>query len=203
MADTPETTEATAVQQPGKEAVRARLIDQLQAAGIKRARGTTAEQAANDLAKLEARLAYMSAASLDALCEVVERNADGPRGDRWPAALLIYRWARKIEPPPVAQSRLVVSYMRSQAGKDALAADQALELVNFLKGYGRPPVGPYFAAQIAESAEQRRRRVSQLERLDGFGGGAMKEDARLELAWHHEQLEAAAQLVAGNDGAQV
>ena len=103
----------------GKARVRAVLIDPLEAGGMQRRSGQKVEDHAAVLASLEARLAYMTEASLAALAEVVERHAGGSRQDRWPGEVPICNWARRIQEPPASESRLVRSYLQSGAGRRA------------------------------------------------------------------------------------
>ncbi|WP_298491567.1 hypothetical protein [uncultured Maritimibacter sp.] len=164
----------------GKARVRAVLIDPLEAGGMQRRSGQKVEDHAAFLASLEARLAYMTEASLAALAEVVERHAGGSRQDRWPGEVPICNWARRIQEPPASESRLVRSYLQSGAGRAAASGGYLVELFRWLKERGVPPGDNFAMASIKGDADDNARRRVRCEEAMKRGTA----DPR-EVAWLH------------------
>ena len=152
----------------GKERVRQYLIDPLVSGGMVRKRGQKVEEHDKMLANLEARLAYMFEDRLKALAEVVERYAEGPKKNIWPAEVSITNWARRLQEPPASESRLVRSYLQSGAGETARIGDYVVELFLYLKKYGAPP-NEYSMQQIRDQADDNRRNRLRIERDQELG----------------------------------
>ena len=152
----------------GKERVRQYLIDPLVSGGMVRKRGQKVEEHDKMLASLEARLAYMFEDRLKALAEVVERYAEGPKKNIWPAEVSITNWARRLQEPPASESRLVRSYLQSGAGEAAVKGGYLVELFFHLKKWGAPP-NEYSMKNILADADTngRRLRVIEGQREDG------------------------------------
>lgn len=161
----------------GKERVRVNLIEPLVSRGMVRKRGQKVEDHQKMLDSLEARLAYMATNRLAALAEVVERYAEGPKKNIWPAEVSITNWARRLQEPPASESRLVRSYLQSGAGDAALSGGYLVELFVYLKRIGAPP-NDYSLKGIREEADDNRRKRAQVER-DREEGRASPRD----LAW--------------------
>ena len=147
----------------GKERVRLNLIDPLVERGMARKRGWTAADHQAMLESLAARLAYMDDDRLLALAEVVERYAEGPKKNIWPAEISITNWARRLQVPPASESRLVRSYLQSGAGAAAQSGGYLVELFNHLKKFGAPP-NDYSLKCIREEAEENQRRRALIKR---------------------------------------
>ena len=141
----------------GKERVRTHLIAPLVRRGMVRKRGRSVEDHQKMLDSLEARLAYMAADRLAALAEVVERYAEGPKKNIWPAEVSITNWARRLQEPPASESRLVRSYLQSGAGDAAKSGGYVVELFLYLKKYGAPP-NDYSMKEIRSQADDNRRK---------------------------------------------
>jgi len=152
----------------GKERVRQYLIDPLVSGGMVRKRGQKVEEHDKMLANLEARLAYMFEDRLKALAEVVERYAEGPKKNIWPAEVSITNWARRLQEPPASESRLVRSYLQSGAGEAARIGGYVVELFLYLKKYGAPP-NEYSMQQIRDQADDNRRNRLRIERDQELG----------------------------------
>lgn len=161
----------------GKERVRVNLIDPLVSRGMVRKRGRSVEDHQKMLDSLEARLAYMDADRLAALVEVIERYAEGPKKNIWPAEVSITNWARRLQEPPASESRLVRSYLQSGAGDAALSGGYVVELFLYLKKYGAPP-NDYSMKEIRSQADGNLRKRARVER-DREDGRADPRD----LAW--------------------
>lgn len=145
----------------GKERVRTYLIEPLNLVGLSRKSGVKVDQHEAIMETLEARLSYMSADNLAALAEVVERYADGPSKDRWPALTKISDWARDLQRPPPSESKLVRSYLQSAAGSKALQENYVVELRAFLKKWGYPP-NAYNYGQIEKEAAENNRTLDAM-----------------------------------------
>lgn len=168
----------------GKERVRQCLIEPLCQKGMVRKRGQKVEDHDKMLASLEARLAYMFEDRLKALAEVVERYAEGPKKNIWPAEVSICNWAVRLQEPPVGQSRLVRSYLQSGAGEAAKSGGYLVELFFYLKKFGAPP-NSYASNQIRQQADDNRRKRANIQRDQEQG----RADAR-DLAWVQGYMDA-------------
>ena len=147
----------------GKERVRTHLIKPLVDGGMTRKRGTSREAESAMLARLEARLAYMTADCLGALVEVIERYAGGKQQNVWPAEVSIYNWARTLQSPPASESRLVRSYLQSAAGRAAQVGGYLVELFLYLKRVGAPP-NSYALVEIKRQAEHNQNTLARIEK---------------------------------------
>lgn len=161
----------------GKERVRVNLIAPLVASGMMRKRGRTVDEHDNFLASLTARLSYMTEDRLTALAEVVERYAEGPKKNIWPAEVSIVNWARRLQEPPASESHLVRSFLQSAAGDAAVAGGYLVELFLYLKRYGAPP-SSFAMTGIRSDAEDNARRREAIE-YDRDEGRASPRD----LSW--------------------
>lgn len=150
----------------GKAAGRARvarlLWDRLDAAGMRPPARQKAEAHAVMRERLTARLAYLSDANLMTLAEVVIDQGGGAAHDRMPGEASILGLARGLQAEPVAQKRIVTSWLASIEGPKALAAGHEVALFRFLRRTGRPPM-PFDLTRIAEQAREDRRRVELIE----------------------------------------
>lgn len=168
----------------GKERVRQCLIDPLSQKGMVRKRSRSVDDHEVMLASLEARLAYMMEDRLMALAEVVERFAEGPKKNIWPAEVSIRNWAVRLQEPPAGQSRLVRSYLQSGAGDAANTGGYLVELFFHLKKFGTPP-NVYTASQIKQQAEENRRKRVAIQRDNETGRAAPR-----DLAWLQGYMDA-------------
>lgn len=161
----------------GKERVRMNLIDPLVGRGMVRKRGQKVEAHDKFLASLEARLAYMAEDRLQALAEVVERHASGPQKNVWPAEVSIMNWAWRLQEVPASESRLVRSYLQSDAGDAARSGGYLVELFVYLRRYGAPP-NDYAMKCIREESEDNQRKRAVIERKREEGRASPR-----ELSW--------------------
>jgi hypothetical protein len=83
----------------------------------------------------------MSDSALKVLRFAIAENAGGKTHTEWPRILLIVNMANAIQKKPPELSRLVTSYMRSAAGRDAWALSpiRAWALAKYLSSCKRPP----------------------------------------------------------------
>ncbi|GMG82599.1 hypothetical protein LNKW23_18120 [Paralimibaculum aggregatum] len=159
--------------------VRERLLDRLREAGLRKPKGVRAEEHEAMLDRLPERLAYMSAASLDALAEAVIERAEGANRNLWPGEVAVLNIARQIQRPPVDRDRLVLTYMASAAGRAAWDRSpwEALALSKWLREYGAPQKDRHWE-RIGEEAAGIARRVEWLRRQKANGDA----EAARELA---------------------
>lgn len=165
----------------GRAAVETRVIDPLRAMGLRKQKRQSAADLEAMFERLRARLSYLSADALEALREAVLRLAGGARRNLWPDEATIYAVARQIEPPPVTHSPMVVSYMRSAAGRAAWDRDEfeAAALLCYLKRGGVPREHSWRV--ITEDAAERRERIERAELYDP------KRAEALRLEWQAER----------------
>lgn len=132
----------------GKAAVRLHLIERLNAAGLQRPRGMTAEAFAQMLGHLCELLSYMTADNLMTLAETL---IEGAQGGRWPAEFVVRDFANRLQRRPAAQSRLITSWLASVEGPKAVARGDLVELLRFLRRKNQPP-SDWDMRQIADEA---------------------------------------------------
>lgn len=171
----------------GKRRVREELIEPLERGGMRRKSGAKVEDHEAFLAGIEARLAYMTRENLAALREVVERYAGGKLKDIWPGEVPIINWARRLQEPPVSQSRLVRSYLQSGAGSAAAKGGYVVELFDYLKKYGQPP-NTYSISEIRRRAEDNARWRARVRRLNENGDATPSEMAELHAYYERRRL---------------
>lgn len=167
----------------GKAQVRRCLIDPLIRKGLVRKRGQSLEEHEAFLASLEARLAYMFEDKLLALAEVCEVYAGGARKNTWPAEASIMNWARRLQIPPASQSRLVRTYLQSEAGKAAKLGGYLVELFWYLKQFGVPP-NAYSMEKIRSEAEANKGRRARIQREAEVDGAAPS-----DLRWVQQYMD--------------
>lgn len=177
----------------GKAAVRLYLIDRLEAAGLVRPRGVTADAFEKMKAILCDRLSYMDDDNLQTLAESLIEAAPGPQ---WPSEALVRQWAARLQRPPVTQSRIITSWLTSKEGPEAVARGDLVELYQHLRRFPHP-VSEYEMRQIADQAAQNRRRV-QIIREKIRDGVASDEDRAWLAARLRLEAEAMALVEQGN-----
>lgn len=147
------------------------VIGPLLGMGLRKPKSRSVEDQAEFLARLDRRLGYLSDAALDALAEVIRRGAVGDARNVWPDEVSILNWATAIEAPPDCESRLVISYLGSAAGRRAWeeAPEVAVALRAHLRRFGRPPLGDYDWEKIRGRADSWRRDMERIARLEEEG----------------------------------
>lgn len=175
----------------GKDRVREVLIEPLAALGLRRPSGQTVAQHEAALAEIEARLWYMSEADLVALREVVLLRAQA-KGVWLPAAVIL-DMAKGFAPPPEHDSDMVTSFMRSAAGRRALAEGYEVELYQALKR-GQPPTNGYAHKLLADEADGNRRRIARLTRARD-GGEVLTTSDSAWLGWYARTRDRARALI--------
>ncbi|NRB17714.1 MAG: hypothetical protein HRU33_09160 [Rhodobacteraceae bacterium] len=169
-------------QAAGEKRVQDVLIAPLLALGL--ARPSMLRQAGFEtmLKELRQMLAYMSADNLVRLREEVECRPGGKEGDRFPIALKILKWARKIQQPEVGPSPLMINIFRDDLGQEALAKGWAPELLINIRGARKWP-GPFTISKIKSSADDAMRRLPDIEMRLARGDAISKED----LEWRSQR----------------
>lgn len=175
--DAAEQTETAGQIETGAARVKRVLLEPLAELGLARPSGMSAALFEKALAGFANNLGYMSEESLVSLRLSIEGNLLGRNQNRWMSPATVYTWARTIEPEPQAEPDLVLSYLRSRAGEEALSGGYAAELRRYLKKYRRPPL-PNFKARLAVEAQESRSRAIRIEENSAVGRAS--ED---ELAW--------------------
>lgn len=177
-----------------RQAVRVRLFDRLDEAGLARPRRLTAEAFDRQKVRLLDRLDHMSGENLDTLAELVIDAADGKRPE-WPSEKVILFLANSLQPRPFEQLRIVTSWLASIEGPTALAGGWLVELYRFLRRTGRPPSNFDEGNIRAEAAENRRKLVMISERRSR--GAASASDLDWAEAWERDRAAAEAIVTRG------
>jgi len=179
----------------GREAVRALLLARLDAAGMVRAKGQSAEAHADLRARLVDHLSYMTVPNLMTLAELMMDRATGPGRNLWLAEVVIWAMARDIQPRPAERHRIISSWLSSVRGPEAEAVGELVELYRFLRRVKLPP-GPMDQRKIREEAvENNRRREIIRSRIDR--GVASAEDTDWMARYAADEREARGLVDAG------
>lgn len=182
-------------QEHGKARVRHHLIAPLEALGLRRPAGVTAEVQRTRLDALAERLAYMDAANLDTLADAVAAQAERA-GGTWPAPIVICGWAQGIEPRPFAENRIVHSWLASVEGPRARAGGWLVPLLRFLRRRAMPPTD-FDKRLIREEADRDRRTAAVYAERRDRGTASAEECAWLD-AWHRDEAAAMAIVAEGD-----
>lgn len=150
-----------AVEAQGRAAVRARLVDVLDRAGMVRHRDKTVEAHREWIARLCDRLAYLSPQNLDVLAAEMVTRGQGRGRNEWPSEVLILTWARALQAPPFNEWPIVRSWLHSIEGPVAEAGGYLVELVQWLRRHGRPPTD-YDMRQIRDKAVENARQAERV-----------------------------------------
>lgn len=188
--------EADATALKGRAAVRALLIEPLQADGLVRPKGETLVQYHGFLDRLAEKLAYLPQPLLVTLREIVLNMARGALLNQWPSFASIWNTATRLMPPPDDARHIMVTWLASVEGPRAQAQGHLVELYGFLRRFGRPP-SPHDMIDIRKrAADNASQRVRIQERIAAGRAWAGDEDwlARYTDAMAHcEALVAAGQ----------
>lgn len=139
--------------------VRELLTERLDAAGLTRGRGITASAHKVMQQRLVDHLAYMDRENLMTLAETLIDTA--ARGI-WPSEALVRSMAHALQAPPLAQRRIVSSWLASVEGPTAEAGGWLVELYRFLLATGRPPLAMDMR-QIRERAMDNNRQMELVQ----------------------------------------
>ena len=164
-------------QAEGERRVKAELIEPLQRLGLGKPSTLTRAQFDVMTGELCQMLAYMSAANLQALAEVVAANPGGKDRDRFPIANKILDWARQMQEPPGDGSPLQRAVFASALGRQALDELWAPELLRQLREDRKWP-GPWLVSQVKQRADEARRRLVDIEARLARGDQVSQEEAQ-------------------------
>lgn len=167
----------------GKAAVRDLLVGRVNAAGLVRRKGMSAEAHDAVLGRLCEHLAYMTPENLRTLAELVIEAGDGPARTWWPAEVTVRGLASALQQRPITQHRIVTSWLASVEGPVAEAGGWLVELYRFLCRHRRPPMA-MDQRQLREEAAENNRRMGIVQ--DRIERGAAQDADR---AWLAKYLE--------------
>lgn len=153
----------------GRRAVRALLIEPLEADGMRRHARTTVEAHKAFCDRLAEKLAYMRAENLRALRPIVASLASGPALNVWPEFQTVTQHAYRLQPPPDQIDDILWSWLHSIEGPLARDAGTLYATRLFIKTYRRPPVLDVAKRQIAERQREIDRDMERLRRARGVG----------------------------------
>lgn len=147
----------------GRDRVRDLLVERVQSAGVRPARGRT--QADHDalMKRLVERLAYMDADNLMTLAEAIIEQAGAAA--HCPSEVAVLEWAEGLQARPFAEKRIVRSWLASREGPQAEAAGYLVELYRWLRQHGRPLMR-WDMRQVRADAEENLRRAERLRGRD-------------------------------------
>jgi hypothetical protein len=163
----------------GRAQVRDLLVNRVDAAGLVRRRGVSEAVHAALIDRLCDHLSYMSADNLRTLAELVIEAGDGPARTWWPAEVTVRGLAGALQARPLAQHRIVASWLASVEGPVADAGGWLVELYRFLARHRRPPLA-MDQRQLREEAAANNRRLGIVQ--DRIERGAAQDDDRAWLA---------------------
>lgn len=167
----------------GRQRVADLLIEPLTRKGMIRPAGMKADAFGAMCETLKSRLAYMSPDKLQALAEVVEVNATGKARNRWPREVTVCNWAWRLQRPPASVSRLVRSYLQSEAGKAAARGGYLVELFEHLREFG-VPLNEFTWSQIRAAADENRAKVKRIARAEELGRASLA-----AIQWRRDYME--------------
>ncbi|KEP68406.1 hypothetical protein DL1_11875 [Thioclava dalianensis] len=171
-------------QEAGEKRVMEHLVKPLERRGLVKPASLTKAQYDEMIRDLCARLAYMSAESLDALEEHAAAQPGGKARDRMPIANDMLDWAGKIQAPVDDGSPLMRKVFAHEIGRRALDGGFAPELLAAIKKHRLWP-GTYIVSQAQMSAADSVRRLEDIERR--LAAGRDVSDA--EAAWRARRRE--------------
>ena len=184
----------------GKAAVRAILIDRLDAAGMVRPKNRTVEQHRDWTQRIVDRLAYMAPENLHVLADALLAKGEGPLRREWPAEATVIAFAEGLQARPWQEAAIVSSWFRSIEGPRALAGGFEVELLGWLRRCPRPPLA-FEVAKLREAAADNRRREERVR--ERIAGQVESEDDRRWLEARLRDRAHARQLIdAGERGRQ-
>lgn len=163
----------------GRRAVKAHLIEPLEADGMRRHQRTTAEAHRAFLDRLAEKLAYMRVENLNALRSIVAGLASGVALNVWPGFQTITQHAYRIQPPPDESDDILWSWLHSVEGPRCREEGTLYATRLYIKRMRRPPVGDFTKGQIAEQQREIDRDIEALRRLRGVGEAMHSQVERL------------------------
>jgi hypothetical protein len=179
----------------GRAKVRDLLVDRANAAGLVRRKGVTDAAHAALIDRLCGQLAYMTPDNLRTLAELVIDAGDGPGRTWWPAETTVRGLAEALQARPLAQHRIVSSWLASVEGPVAEAGGWLVELYRFLRQHKRPPFAWDRRRLREEAAENNRRHGLLCDRVNR--NAAVAEDRAWMASYAEDAREARAIVDAG------
>lgn len=175
----------------GRRAVRQRLIEPLQAEGMKRPRGESLDAEKEFLNKVVDRLSYMRADMLDRLLPIIREAASGKNKNCWPDLIVFTNMARHIQAPPDKSDEILYSWLHSRAGAHARDAGTLMATRKFIKNHRKPPAdrggANYYSGEVLPRMQREiDETVEYLRRQKASGEAVQAEIDR--LAFHDEVL---------------
>lgn len=183
----------------GAKAVRAFLIEPLEANGFVRPKGRTVDEHKAFLTKLAAKLNYCDPETLQRLRPIVESLGEGKAANVWPSLATIRNYAASMQPPPDNSDAVLHGWLHSRAGERARRRGILLATRAYIKKFRRPPVTDGRADNYVEKKLAEHQREIDLD-IEGIRQRiAMGEATPRETAWLEQQeacLEALEAIVA-------
>lgn len=189
------------VEPTGRALVKAVLIEPLVQDGMKRPKGTNADDYEKWLGKLAERLAYLPRDQLVGMRDLIVRHAVvGKTGATWPDFVMIQKWAYAIQPPPPREHTYAMSLIQSAMGRQALDEGWVVELFHCALKFGPPP-GRYVISQLRSEAEDNRRRRERVREWNAVNRANPADAAWLD-AWHRDHQLCTALIASKTDDSE-
>jgi len=166
-----------------RDRVRRLLIGPLERDGFRKPAKVKADAHAETLVRMADELGYMTDAGLATLRRALEPRGGGKRRDEWPPLATVRGYAELIEPRPLEEVPELLRWFRSVEGPRAVEAGTLVETWDYWRRRKRPPVEPGARRQVAEAADENRRRLRMVAERERDGRA---DDA--DLAWRDRYL---------------
>ena len=174
-------------EEAGRRAVRALLIEPLEADGMRRHQRATVEAHKVFTDRLAEKLAYMRPENLRALKPIVASLASGPALNVWPEFQTITQHAYRVQPPPDQSDDILWSWFHSIEGPRCREAGTLYATRLYIKAMRRPPVEEYTKRRVAERQREVDRDIETFRRLRGLGQAT---DSQVEAILAHDRVVA-------------
>lgn len=176
--------------------VRRLVIDPLIADGFRKRRETDEATHKANLDRIADALGYMSDAGLKALRASLATKGEGSARQFWPSFATVSGLANDFEKRPLEEEPELLRWFRSEAGREAMAADRLVAEYRFWTWYKRPPVRPADKAKVEEKASYYRDRAFRVRDRISRGFEPLFDDGAF-LAWYEAQVAYVTGLVEG------
>lgn len=171
----------------GAKAVRAYLIEPLEADGLVRKRGVSLEDHKAFLSKVAEKLAYCERETLERMRPILMGLAGGPAANVWPCYATVRNLAHTFQAPPDDSDKTLHGWLHSRAGMAARRNGTLLATRWFIKKFRKPPVvdGKVSTFMLGQIAERQRELDLDLDHIrERIAAG---EATERERAWLEEQ----------------
>lgn len=178
-----------------RDRVRAEVIGKLIDFGLRPARGVSKEAFEARLDRLAVALVYLEPKDFRAAIVAIRGAATGPNRDVWPTDAVIFNQVRPFC-RHIGVSKMVASYMRSEAGRAAWQRQpvEAHSLFRFMRASGRVP-GVQDWDRIKADARGLLDRIAAADRDQYADELSLRQDAEQLLSFWKKQKRWLSELI--------